>query len=165
MKRTILLLVATFLLPQGTAHGALPSDRLTNPSCQRYFYLYTLTVEAEPRRDLYVRGQTVKIDFVVTRPGPEDPGGNGVPTPEQVPRTPAEGVEVHAAFWAGDHYAYGKAVTDENGEAMVEVDTVLDMAPGQIDLEVSGHKYYNRGGCPDGEEVGYNYYPKAFRLL
>ena len=162
MKRTILLLAAALLLP----HGAAPAGPLGDSPCggERYYYLYTLTVEAEPRKKAYERGDWVKIDFVVTRPGPEDPGGNGIPIPDQAPHTAVEGAEVHASFWAGDVYAYNKSVTDENGEAMVKVATKDEMAAGPVDLAVSAHVYYNRGGCPDGEEVGYNFYPKAFTL-
>ena len=159
-----MLVAVAALLLIGPAYGA-PIDFAGTPCGGRYFYLYTLTVEAEPRREVYVRGEKVKIDFVVTRPGPEDPAGEETPMPEQSPRTPAEGVEVHASFWAGNHYAFNKNVTDENGEATVSIATNLEMPPRQVDLEVSGHKYYNKGSCPDGEEVGYNSYPKAFRLL
>jgi hypothetical protein len=161
VKRTILLLAATLLLP----HGAAPAGPLGDSPCgERYFYLYTLTVEAKPRKKVYARGESVKIDFLVTRPGPEDPGGNEIPLPDQTPHEPAEGAEVHASFWAGNVYAFNKSVTDENGEATVKVATNNIMAPGPVDLEVAAHIYYNRGGCPDGEEVGYNYYPKAFTL-
>ena len=161
MRRTALLLAAILLVPVGAAPAAAPAAS----SCDgRYFYLYTLTVEAEPRKKVYERGETVKVDFVVTRPGPEDPANNGVPLPDQTPHQPAEGVEVHASFWAGNHYAYNKGYTDENGEATVKVDTVASMPAGPVDLDVSGHVYYNRGGCPDGEEAGYNSYPKAFTL-
>lgn len=158
MKRTILLLAAILSLP----HGAAPAAPLGASPCERYFYLYTLTVEAEPRKKVYARGETVKVDFLVTRPGPEDPIGEENPLPDQTPHEPAEGAEVHAAFWAGNYYAYDKSVTDENGEATVKVDTDEVTAVGPVDLEVSAHVYYNRGGCPDGEEVGYNYYPKSF---
>jgi len=161
VRRTTLLLAAILLVPPSAASaaplGATPCDG-------GYYYLYTLTVEAEPRKKVYLGGEAVKIDFLVTRPGPEDPADNGIPMPQGTPRQPAEGVEVHASFWAGNFYAFDKGLTNEEGRATVKVDTVTEMPAGPVDLDVSGRKYYNKGGCPDGEETGYNEYPKAFTL-
>lgn len=139
-------------------------DATSSPCGNMYFYAYTLTVKAEPQKTAYTRGDTIKINFTVTRPGPEDPGGNHVPIPEGTPSTPAPDIEVHASFWAGNFYKYGKSVTDADGKAVVKIKTDTKMPAGPVDLDVSGHYYYNRGGCPDGEEVGYNSYPAAFKL-
>lgn len=163
MKRLAVLLalvVGATLTPSVPAHAVLES---TASPCG-YFYIYSLTVKAQPMKKVYTRGDTIKVAFTVTRPGPEDPGGNGVAFPEGTPSMPAQDVEVHASFWAGNFYKYGKSITDANGHAVVKIKTDSKMPPTLVDLDVSGHVYYNRGGCPDGEEVGYNSYPKAFTL-
>jgi len=147
-----------------SAAPVLSLDSSSSPCANMYFYVYSLTVDAQPNKKVYRRGNTIKIAFSVTRPGPEDPGGNDIPIPEGSPRMPAQDVEVHASFWAGNFYKYNKAVTDAEGKALVKIKTDTKMPAGVIDLDVSGHVYYNRGGCPDGEEVGYNSYPKAFTL-
>jgi hypothetical protein len=161
LAAVLALIVGATVAPAAAAPIA-SVDSVQSP-CM-YFYVYSLTVEAQPRKKVYTRGETIKIDFTVTRPGPEDPGGNNVGLPEGSPSTPAEGVEVHASFWAGNFYRYGKSITDPEGKAVVKIKTDTAMPASIIDLDVSGHVYYNRGGCPDGEEAGYNSYPKAFTL-
>jgi hypothetical protein len=49
-------------------------------------------------------------------------------------------------------------VTDANGEEVVTVPLPKDAPAGPVRAAVAARAYYNRGGCPDFEEVGYNYY-------
>ena len=166
MKRlaaVLALMLGATIAPASAAPVAV-LDSSSSPCANMYFYVYSLTVKAEPQKKVYQRGDTIKLNFTVTRPGPEDPGGNGVVLPEGSPSTPAQDVEVHASFWSGNFYKYGKAVTDADGKAVVKIKTDTKMPAGVLDVDVSGHVYYNRGGCPDGEEVGYNSYPKAITL-
>ena len=166
MKRLAALLALTIGVTVAPASAApiASGESTSSPCANMYFYIYSLTVEAQPQKKVYQRGDTIKLNFTVTRPGPEDPGGNNVVLPEGTPSMPAPDIEVHASFWAGNFYKYGKSITDADGKAVVKIKTDTKMPATLVDLDVSGHRYYNRGGCPDGEEVGYNSYPKAFTL-
>lgn len=124
---------------------------------------YTFSVDAEPVKKAYRIGDKMKVAMKVQRPGREDPLGEGQPLPS--PRYfPAEGVEVSVSLYAGQyHYRYGLGITDENGEAVVSVPAFPKDAPaGPVRAAVAARAYYNRGGCPDFEEVGYNSYDPFF---
>jgi hypothetical protein len=120
--------------------------------------LYTFRVEAKPVKKTYVLGQKAKVHMTVTRPGSQDPLGEGQPMPTSQSFA-AENVEVSVSFYLGEyHYTYGIGVTDANGEEVVTVPLPKDAPAGPVRAAVAARAYYNRGGCPDFEEVGYNYY-------
>lgn len=126
-------------------------------------YLYTFHVEAKPQKTSYPAGGKAKIDFVVTRPGDEDPIGEG--TQIERPATfPAENVEVNVSIYSGIYYMYGRGVTDADGKATVTVKLHPSSPAGWARGEVSARAYYNRGGCPDVEEFGSESYPKFFKV-
>ena len=103
--------------------------------------------------------------MTVTRPGPNDPTGEGQPLPSPV-YLPAENVEVAVSLYLGEyHYTYGIGVTDADGMAKVAVPLPKDAPPGPVQAAVGARAYYNRGGCPDIEEVGYNSYEKFFTVV
>lgn len=125
--------------------------------------LYTFTVEAKPMKKAYAIGETMKVAIKVTRPGREDPLGEGNPMSSPT-YFPAEDVEVSVSLYAGQyHYRYGIGVTDENGEAMLKVPPFPKEAPaGPIRAAAGARAYYNRGGCPEAEEAGYSSYDPFF---
>lgn len=124
---------------------------------------YTFSVDAKPMKKSYRIGEKMKIAMKVQRPGREDPLGEGnqIGSPHYLP---AEGVEVSVALYAGQyHYRYGFGISDENGEAVISVPPFLRGAPaGPVRAAAAARAYYNRGGCPDIEEVGYNSYDPFF---
>ena len=124
--------------------------------------LRTFTVTAKPLKPKYRLGTTAKIEVTVTRPGEEDPFGNGVPLNSPT-ALPAEGVDVAVGLYRGNFYMYGVGVTDENGKATVSVKLNPVAPPGNVIGEIGARAYYNRGGCPDIEEEGFAYYPQFFK--
>lgn len=126
-------------------------------------YLYTFKVEAKPKKTSYPAGGKAVIDFVVTRPGDEDPLGEGTAIDSPV-SFPAENVEVNVSIYSGIYYMYGRGVTDADGKATVSVKLHPAAPAGWARGEVSARAYYNRGGCPDVEEFGSKSYPKFFKV-
>jgi hypothetical protein len=125
--------------------------------------LYTFTVVAQPQRKTYRVGQKALVDMTVTRPGPNDPTGEGQPIPSPA-YFPAEGVDVAVSLYLGEyHYTYGLGVTDAEGKATISVPLPKDAPAGVVRAQAAARAYYNRGGCPDIEEVGYNTYSEFFK--
>jgi hypothetical protein len=124
---------------------------------------YTFTVDAKPMKKSYAIGEKMKVAMKVQRPGREDPVGEGLPI-ESPQYMAAADVEVSVSLYAGDYfYRYGLGKTDENGEAIITVPAFPKAAPaGPIRAAVAARAYYNRGGCPDIEEAGYNQYEPFF---
>lgn len=120
---------------------------------------HTFTVEAKPMKKTYAIGEKVKVQIKVQRPGQEDPVGSGKPVGSPT-YLPAEDVKVSVALYAGrNHYRYGVGVTDENGEEIITVPAFSKGAPaGPIRATAAARAYYNQGGCPEAEEVGYSSY-------
>ena len=148
------------LLPTSTVSAATAcSGRSGNGMVTR---LRTFTVTAKPLKPKYRLGTTAKVEVTVTRPGQEDPFGNGVPLNSPV-YLPAEGVDVAVGLYRGNFYMYGVGVTDEDGKAIISVKLNPAAPPGNVIGEVGARAYYNRGGCPDIEEEGFAYYPTFFK--
>ena len=126
--------------------------------------LHTFSVEAEPIKKTYRIGEKMKVAMKVQRPGREDPLGQGQPigSPHYLA---AEGVEVSVALYVGEyHYRYGMGVTDANGEAVITIPAFPKDAPvGTVRATAAARAYYNRGGCPEAEEVGYTSYDPFFK--
>jgi hypothetical protein len=124
---------------------------------------YTFKVTAKPMKKTYRIGEAMKVAIKVQRPGSQDPLGEGQPL-DSPQYFAAEGVEVSASLYIGQyHYRYGLGITDENGEAVIKVPPFPKDAPaGPVRAAVAARAYYNRGGCPDLEEVGYNSYNPFF---
>jgi hypothetical protein len=126
--------------------------------------LHTLHIEAKPRKKSYRRGDTVIADVTVTRPGEEDPAGEGNPTPRPVVE-PAADVEVGAALWVGNTYRWDYATTDEEGHAIIKVTMPKDSDTGWARGEfVADKEYYSNNGCPDVREQGFASYPQFVRI-
>lgn len=124
--------------------------------------LRTFTITAKPMKPSYRLGTKAMIEVTVTRPGEEDPLGNGVPLNSPV-NLPAEEVDVSVGLYAGNFYMYGVGVTDENGKALIPVKLNPNAPAGNVVGEAGAREYYNRGGCPDIEEEGFAYYPRFFK--
>lgn len=125
---------------------------------------YTFSVDAQPAKKTYRIGEKMKVAMKVQRPGREDPLGQGqsIESPQYFA---AEGVEVSVALYVGDyHYRYGMGVTDANGEATITVPAFAKDAPvGTVRATAAARAYYNKGGCPEAEEVGYTSYNPFFK--
>lgn len=122
----------------------------------------TFRVEARPLKKSYPLNGTAAIEVTVTRPGEEDPLGNGVPLNSPV-SLPAEGVDVSVGLYRGNFYMYGIGVTDADGKALIKVKLNPNAPAGVVTGEAGARRFYNRGGCPDIEEEGFAYYPRFFQ--
>lgn len=124
--------------------------------------LRTFTVEGQPTNKSYKVGTTAVVKVTVTRPGQEDPLGNGIPLNSPV-SFPAEDVDVFVGLYLGNFYMYGVGVTDEEGKATIRVKLNPNAPAGNVIGEIGAREFYNRGGCPDIEEEGFVYYPRFFK--
>lgn len=151
------------LLPAGAARAGILGIQSAACGKSMATAFYTFKVEAKSQKKVYRPGEVTKIDMKVTRPGEYDPIGGTTPLP---PTTdlPASDVEINVSMWAGNYYMYGTGVTDENGEGTVKVRLHKRSPAGPVRVDVSARAYYNRGGCPDLEEVGFRTYDPMFKV-
>jgi hypothetical protein len=154
------------LLPSSPAQAATTACAAATRSGLMATTFYTFTVTAKPVKKVYRVGDRMKVAMTVQRPGPYDPLGEGQPL-DSPQYFPAEGVEVSASLYVGEyHYTYGLGVTDAEGKATIVVRPFPKSAPsGPVRAQVAARAFYNRGGCPDIEEVGYNAYDPFLTLI
>jgi hypothetical protein len=140
-------------LPSRTACGAMETR------------LNTFTVTAEAQRKSYEMGETVVVEMLVTRPGPEDPVTGEPWDPPH--HEPAEGVDVGINMSTSDTDlpVFNSGTTDAEGKATVKVKLVRGDPPRWVYAYASAEQWYNRGGCPDIVERGGAEYPKFFKLV
>ena len=165
-RAALSLALLAAIVPAGSARAAAPSTT-TSAACARpnamVTSLYTFKIEAKPQKKTYRAGSTAKIDMRVTRPGANDPVGEDNDLPRATD-APAQGVEVSVSIYTGIYYMYGTSLTDENGEATVAVKLHRKAPPGFARADTSARAYYNRGGCPDIEEAGFQPYDRFFKI-
>src|ERR671918_167582 len=126
--------------------------------------LRSFHVVVKADRKAYRIGQTAKLTATVTRPGHEDPFGQGVGfTPPA--SFPAEDVVVGVGLSVGNVYLYGHGKTNANGKAIVKVKIMPYTPPGSADADVFARKTQVRTICASLEEVGYTREPKLFNVL
>ena len=127
--------------------------------------LYTLHIEAAPAKKEYRRGEKVKVLMTVTRPGDEDPSGQGQTMPPTV-NEPAEGVTVGGIVWSGDDYSWDSgAVTDSEGKAVLNIPIRKNFTTGLARADfVAELTHYSNNGCPDIRELGFRSYEEFVRI-
>ena len=167
MRRTGLCLTLGALLAlgiQAPTRAAATGGVVSGCGGTRLVNLHTLHIEAEPRKEVYGRGETIVIDVTVTRPAEEDPAGEGNPMPRPVTE-PAADVEVGGALWVGNTYRWDFGMTDEEGHAVLRVKMPRNSGTGWARAEFAAEKmHYSNNGCPDVREVGYRSYDRFVRV-
>lgn len=167
LVRAILsLALLAVILPAGSARAAALTNT-QSAACAKsgamVTTLYTFKIEAKPQKKSYTAGKTAKVEMRVTRPGPYDPLGGTTEIPRPTEQ-PAAGVDVAVSMYAGIYYMYGTGVTDENGEATVSVKLHRNSPAGWVRADTSARAYYNRGGCPDIEEAGFQPFDRFLKI-
>ena len=166
MTTIVRVLVALGLvLLSAPAAGAAPVPSQTGAACGGALVsLYTLHIEAKPRKKAYTRGDTILIDIEVTRPAEHDPAGEEQPMPRPYVE-PAADVEVGGALWVGNTYRWDYGTTDEEGHAVLKVRMPKNSDTGWARGEFAAEKmYYSNNGCPDVREIGYASYLEFVRV-
>ncbi len=141
------------------ASAALTPDALLKPSIAcgaAVITLYDFTITAEPDKKVYKPGDVAKVKVTVTRPGREDPLGNGIPL-NSPHHEPAEDVQVAVGLFIKRTYMYGNGITDSNGEEIVKIRIDRRAPEGSVDAEAAARNVVNQQ-CPDIYEVGYASY-------
>ena len=166
MKKS--LVAISVVLALSSPHAAVASAKTEADVCattSRLIYLYTLHIEAKPAKKSYRPGDKVKVFITVTRPGEEDPAGQGQTMPPTI-NEPAEGVTVGGIIWGGDDYSWDSgAVTDSEGKAELNVPIRKNFTTGMARADfVAEIVHYNNNGCPDVRELGYRSYEEFVRI-
>lgn len=125
----------------------------------------TFTVETTWDKKIYKRGDTVKVDVLVTRPGREDPAGLGIPLdiPE---RLPAEGVTVTTVLLVDPpQYPYAQDVTGSDGTVSFKIKLPKKVS-GEVDVVTHAKLVHNQGGPACSEVTEEEFLPEypAFRV-
>jgi hypothetical protein len=141
------VLLVVFLAP---SHGA------TALACGARTYVHTFTVTTKWSAKSYRPGQLAVVTVTVTRPGPEDPLGFGVPVAVPV-GLPAEGVTVQTSL--PDYFPppWDYDVTGADGKVKLKIRVPRDATPGRVYTASYASIVYNGNGCPDVEEFGYRH--------
>jgi hypothetical protein len=126
--------------------------------------LRSFHVALKSDRKAYRIGQTAKLTATVTRPGHEDPFGQGIGFSPPA-SFPAEDVVVGVGLAVGNVYLYGHGTTNARGKAIVKVKIMPYTPPGSADADVFARKTQVRTICASLEEVGYTRKPKLFNVL
>jgi hypothetical protein len=126
--------------------------------------LRTFHVVVKADRKAYRIGQTAKMTATVTRPGHEDPFGQGIQfgPPDSLP---AEDVVLGFGLSVGDVYLYGHGTTNARGKATIKIKITPYTPPGRAAADVFARKTQVRTICASLEEVGYKRVPKLFSVL
>lgn len=99
--------------------GATVAPGAVQAHCGAPQKLQTFTVRTEWSKNSYRVGEKAKVDVLVTRPGKDDPSGNGIPMPGEVPPQPVEGARITSFLSATVPLVGGIAESDGNGEATI----------------------------------------------
>jgi len=126
--------------------------------------LRTYHLDVKPDKKSYRVGDVAKVHVTVTRPGEEDPLGQGIPigSPENFP---AEGVNVGIGLRVGDVFLFGHNVTDAEGRATVKVKIASYAPPGKASADAYAWKTAVDTPCARVEENGYTSIRNIFTVL
>ena len=171
MKKPYALLLAAAVTAGSLVVGLSPANAA---GCGARQAVATLTIEMKPLKKSFKVGGWAEMAVTVTRPGPQDPAGLGVPIPPGVvPPQPVEGAIVNAGAAVGGAYLPGTIAkpTDENGKGVVRVFMAKQAKPfAPIPADVNMYAYINypviseAGTCVDPEEFGTLYREDAFKV-
>ncbi len=172
MRKPLAVLLASAALVAAT--GVVSLARASAPCDGARQSLGTLTVEMKPLRKNFKIGAWAKMSVTVTRPGPQDPAGGGVPMPQGViPPQPVEGATVNAGAAVGGAFLPGTTIqpTDAEGKGVVRVflaKHAKPFAPTAADVNLYAYINYpvvsEAGTCVDPEEFGTLYREDAFKV-
>jgi hypothetical protein len=144
---------------------AAPAAPATAHCSDTIIPLYTLHMEWEPERKRYRIGQTARIHVNVTRPGEEDPLGEGIPWQRPFSE-PAEDVSVGVGGVIDDVLAHGTGRTDENGDAVVRIRIPEWASPGWAHARGLGqHLVAEVAGCFWIIEYAFKRQSRFFRVV
>lgn len=136
--------------------GAAPVPCASGPT-----EVKTFTVETEWSSKTYPAGGSAKVKVTVSRPGPEDPLGLGLPWPIQE-RVPAEGVSVATALSGVYPPAGALGETDDEGRVTLRFKIPKDLR-GPFDSFTDARLLHRvAGDCTDIQERGWKADKPAF---
>jgi len=125
--------------------------------------LRTLHVEAAVSKKTYRKGDTATFPVQVTRPGTEDPFGQGIPM-DRPYVMPAEDVNIGVGLLFGDVFLPGFAVTDAEGKAKIKVKIEKYVQPGKVMASFYTWKTQAESPCLTLQENGFRTYPDMFAV-
>lgn len=126
--------------------------------------LYTLHADIETDKKVYRVGDTVKVSATVTRPGHEDPAGQGIPMHPPA-SAPAEGMNVGIGIQVGRVFLFGFGPpTDARGKTTIPVKIQPYTPAGKAMLDAFAWKVQAEPPCFTVEERGYTSIPNAFTV-
>ena len=97
--------------------GAPPAP--VQAACRAPQKVGSFTVQTEWSKTTYKVGEKAKVHVLVTRPGPNDPTGSGIPMPDGMPPQPAEGAYVTSFVNGAVPIVGAVGETDANGEVTI----------------------------------------------
>ena len=162
-RRRIYWSLALTLVAGLLAVPATPAAPATAGCGTSVIPLYTFHLEWKPVRNRYRIGEIARIHVNVTRPGEEDPLGEGIPTPRPT-QIPAEDVRVGVGLLIGDYPTHGSGRTDENGDAVVRVPIPSWMKPGPARASGRAENFVAYLACFDVWEYGFKRQDNFFRV-
>lgn len=146
----------------------LPQSASSAPCAGRHVStrVATFTVETTWNKDVYKRGETVKVKVLVTRPGREDPAGLGIPL-DPPERVPAEGVNVTTVLLVNPpYYPFDQGVTDSEGKVSFKI-KLPKTVKGEVDVVTHAKLVHNQGGPACSEIIEEEFLPEypAFKVV
>ncbi|HEU4480611.1 MAG TPA: hypothetical protein VFS18_01890 [Actinomycetota bacterium] len=162
-RRNLAVAVATVAL---VAALPTPAPAAVSASCRGADSMFTdvrsFTIETRWSKRVYRRGDTVKVEVTVTRPGQKDPLNNGIELNPPV-TYPAEGVNVTTTVVQGFPYPYGGGVTDADGKVVIKI-TLPRNVKGKVMTSTEASLVHNQGGpaCSEVREVEFKQEYPAF---
>ncbi|MFP5299442.1 MAG: hypothetical protein ACLGHL_10690, partial [Actinomycetota bacterium] len=153
---------ASLLIPvaPGTASSAACAGRHVSTR------VATFTVETTWNKKVYKRGETVKVDVLVTRPGRDDPAGLGIPL-DMPQRLPAEGVTVTTVLLVNPpYYPFDQGVTGSDGTVTFKIKLPKNVK-GEVDVVTHAKLVHNQGGPACSEVIEEEFLPEypAFKVI
>lgn len=133
--------------------------------CAAATTLNTFKVKTEWNKPVYKPGEVVKVTVTVTRPGSEDPLGNGIPMDGPV-AIPAEDVLVSTSFVVNPpYYPYAGGTTDANGQVGLKI-KLPKKVKGPVDVMTYARVIHNQSGpaCTEVTEQGFHPEYGIFRV-
>lgn len=117
-KRAALVLVVSLV---GALFSGAPSVSAKGCSSEETIPVHTLNMKVKYRSGTYRPGDAVKFKVTVTRPGDEDPLGQGIEIGDPPVSFPAEGVSVGLGARIGDVFLFDFGITNAEGKTTVRM--------------------------------------------
>lgn len=153
-QRARLVVVALAIMAPA---AAVASPVGSSGDCGKIVELRSLHVEASPQKRTYKPGDIIRVLLEVTRPGKEDPAGQGIPMDRQT-TAPAADVPAGVSIWVDSWPMWGSGITDAEGLLRLKI-KVPDHIPEGVGAAYAWAEKIWRSECPDVRETGDTDYP------